>query len=88
MSLCQISRYAQPEPARLPPWLTATSWSLCSLRKGSTPWLSPLVPPMCEPVPRTAVHEPPSPPAHFEHMAFSAIPRCMIDSSESSTTYR
>jgi len=23
---------------RLPPWLTATSWSLWSLRKGMTPW--------------------------------------------------
>jgi hypothetical protein len=24
---------------RLPPWLTATSWSLWSLRKGMTPWI-------------------------------------------------
>ena len=43
---------------------------------------------MYQPVPRTAVHEPPRPPAHFEQMAFSAMPRYMIDSIESSTMYR
>ncbi len=85
MSLCQTSRYAQPEPARLPPWLTATSWSLWSFRNGTTPCDSPLVPLMNDPVPRTWVHEPPRPPAHFEHIALSAMPRWTIDSSVSST---
>ena len=77
MSLCQSSRYAQPDPARLPPWLTATSWSLCSFRNGTTPWRLAVRAARCaRPVPRTAVHEPPRPPAHFEHIAFSAMPRC------------
>ena len=43
-SRCHVSRYAQTAPLRLPPWLTATAVSLATLRKGTTPWLWPLVP--------------------------------------------
>ena len=33
-------------------------------------------------MPRTEVHDPPRPPAHFERKAFSEIPRSMIDASK------
>ena len=63
MSMCQVSRYAQTAPLRLPPWLTATAVSLATLRNGTTPWDSPLVPLMCAPIPRTRLQSLPRPPA-------------------------
>ncbi len=53
MSTCQVSRYAQAAPLRLPPWFTATAVSLAIFRNGTTPEDRPLVPLMCAPIPRT-----------------------------------
>ena len=47
-----------------------------ALAVGAVMWL---------PVPRTEVHDPPSPPAHLLRKAFSAMPRSMMDSMQSST---
>ena len=44
MSRCQVSRYEQTAPLRLPPWLTATAVSLTTFRNGTTPCDLPLVP--------------------------------------------
>ncbi len=69
MSRCQVSRYAQIAPLRLPPWLTATAASLATLRKGTTPWLSPLVP--LDAACRWRAHRVqslPRPPAHLEEL--------------------
>ncbi len=71
MSRCQLSRYAQTAPLRLPPWLTATAVSLTTFRNGTTPWLLPLVPLMWLPSARTLVQSLPSPPANFDSSAFS-----------------
>ena len=66
-------------------WTKNEDFIYCNFKNGITPWLSPLVPLINPPVPRTAVHEPPNPPAHLDKNALSAIPRCMIDSIVSST---
>src|SRR6185312_2228334 len=58
-------------PLRLPPWLTAIAVSLATLRNGTTPWLSPLVPLMCAPSPRTRVQSLPRPPEYFASSALS-----------------
>ena len=73
MSRCQVSRYVQTAPLRLPPWFTATAVSLTTLRKGTTPCDSPFVPLMREPRARTRVQSLPRPPANLDSRAFSLI---------------
>src|SRR5438105_8589517 len=73
ISRCQVSRYEQAAPLRLPPWFTATAVSFTTLRKGTTPCDLPLVPLMCEPSARTGVQSLPSPPAYLASSAFSLI---------------
>ncbi len=71
MSRCQVSRYAQTAPLRLPPWFTATAVSLATFRNGTTPLDLPLVPLIQPPMPRTGVQSLPRPPANFDSIALS-----------------
>ena len=73
MSRCQVSRYVQTAPLRLPPWFTATAVSLTTFRNGTTPWLSPLVPLMWLRSARTGVQSLPRPPAYLASSAFSLM---------------
>ncbi len=73
MSRCQVSRYVQTAPLRLPPWFTATAVSFTTFRNGTTPCDSPFVPLMWLPSARTRVQSLPRPPANFDSSAFSLI---------------
>ncbi len=73
MSMCHVSRYAHTAPLRLPPWFTAMAVSLATFKNGTTPWLCPLVPLMCDPSPRTGVQSLPRPPAYLLSSALSLI---------------
>ena len=74
MSMCQVSRYAQTAPLRLPPWLTATAVSLAIFRNGTTPCDSPLVPRILAPMPRTGVQSLPRPPEYLASRALLRMP--------------
>ena len=53
MSACQVSRYTQAAPLRLPPWLTAATEESSVFSHGTMPLLWPLVERISEPRERT-----------------------------------
>src|SRR5690606_13583870 len=55
MSACQVSRYTQAAPLRLPPWLTAATEESRVLSHGTIPLECPLVERISEPRERTRV---------------------------------
>src|SRR4051812_1733531 len=87
MSTCQVSRYAQTAPLRLPPWFTATAVSLAIFKNGTTPCDSPFVPRIFAPMPRTGVQSLPRPPEYLASSALLRMPE-KIDDRSSSTVVR
>ncbi len=55
MSACQVSRYTQAAPLRLPPWFTAATDESMVFSHGTMPLEWPLVDLMSEPRERTRV---------------------------------
>ncbi len=71
MSACQVSRYTQAAPLRLPPWLTAATEASRVFSHGTIPLECPLVERISEPRERTRVQLTPMPPENFDSCAIS-----------------